>query len=83
MKSALFKVCSIACYTFFPSFGQFVNTTPVKIFPLLLQTIHRAIFSHLRTNQSATQQMRDPSIQTSGNLKESSLVTKPHWVETS
>ena len=30
IKSALFKVCSIACYTFFPTFGQIVNTTPVK-----------------------------------------------------
>ena len=34
MKSALFKVCSIVCYTFSPSFGQFENTTLVKIFPL-------------------------------------------------
>ena len=31
MNSALFKVCSIACHTFFPYFGQFVNTTSVKI----------------------------------------------------
>ena len=34
IKRALFKVCSIASYTFFPSFGQFVDTTSVKIFPL-------------------------------------------------
>ena len=32
IKRDLFKVCSIANYTFFPSFGQFVDTTPVKIF---------------------------------------------------
>ena len=34
IKSALFEVCSIACYTFFPSYGQFMNTTPVKSSPL-------------------------------------------------
>ena len=33
IKRNLFKVCSIASYTFFPSFEQFVDTTPVKIFP--------------------------------------------------
>ena len=36
VKSDLLKVCSIACYTFFPSFGHLVNATPIKIFPLLL-----------------------------------------------
>ena len=34
IKRALFKVCSIASYTFFPSFGQFVDTMPVNIFSL-------------------------------------------------
>ena len=43
----------------------------------LLQIIHRTIFSHLRTNQSATQQ----TMQTRGNRKEPSLVSKPHGVE--
>jgi len=33
IKRDLFKVCSIASYTFFSSFEQFVDTTPVKIFP--------------------------------------------------
>ena len=33
IKRDLFKVCSIANYTFFPSFGQFVDTTSIKIFP--------------------------------------------------
>ena len=33
IKRDLFKVCSIVSYTFFPSFGQFVDTAPVKIFP--------------------------------------------------
>ena len=45
-----------------------------KNLPLLPRTIHRAIFSHLRTNQSAAQQVRDPSMQTSDNRKE------PRWV---
>ena len=31
INNALFKVCSIACYIFFPSFGQFVNTMSVTI----------------------------------------------------
>ena len=33
IKSALFKVCPIAFYTCYPSFEQFVNTTPVKSSP--------------------------------------------------
>ena len=33
IKSALFKICSIAFHTFFPPFGQFVDTTPVKSSP--------------------------------------------------
>ena len=52
-----------------------------KSFPLLLRNIHRDIFSHLRTNLNAAQQVRDPSLQTSGNRKEPSLVNKPHGVE--
>ena len=31
IKCALLKVCAIGCYTFFSSFGQFVNNTVVKI----------------------------------------------------
>jgi len=45
IKRDLFKICSIASYTFFPSFGQFVDTTPVKIFPFCQEPF---IFSHLR-----------------------------------
>ena len=37
----------------------------------------RTIFSHLRTNQSAAQEVRNPSMQTSGNGK----VNEPHGVE--
>ena len=33
IKSAIFKICSIACYTFFASFGHFVNTTPGNTSP--------------------------------------------------
>ena len=44
----------------------------------LMRTIHRAIFSHLRTHHSAARQMRDTLMQTNGNHKESSLVTKAY-----
>ena len=36
----------------------------------MLRTIHRAIFSHLRTNQSSAQQASDPSMQISDNWKQ-------------
>lgn len=45
------------------------------------------MFSHPRTNQNATQQAYDPSMQTSSNRKEPSLVSKsyrgelPSWVD--
>jgi len=81
IKRDLFKVCSIASYTFFPSFGQFVDTTLVKIFPFCREPFIEPFFHIVRTNQSAAQQVRDPSTQTSGNRKESSLVSKPHGVE--
>ena len=80
IKSNLFKVCSIAFYTFSPSFEQFVNTTSIKS-SFFLQTIHRAIFSHLRTYQTATLQVCDPSMQTNGNRKEPSPLSKSHGVE--
>jgi len=79
IKRDLFKVCSIASYTFFPPFEQFVDTTSVKIFPFCRESFIESFF--LRTNQSAAQQVRDPSMQTSGNRKEPSLVSKPHGVE--
>ena len=44
MKSALFKVCLTVCYTFLPSFGQFVNTTPVKIFPFCCESFIEPFF---------------------------------------
>jgi len=81
IKRDLFKVCSIASYTFFPSFRQFMDTTPVKIFPFCRELFIEPFFSHLRTNQSAAQQVRDPSMQTSDNRKEPSLVSKPHGIE--
>ena len=65
----------------FPSFEQFVNTTPVKIFPFLLQTVHRTIFSHLRIIQNAGQQTSHSSIHTSGNQKVPCLVRKMHGIE--
>jgi len=74
IKRNLFKVCSIACYTVFPVFRTICGYHASKNLPLLPRIIHRAIFSRLRTNQSAAQQVRDLSMQTSGNRKEPSLV---------
>ena len=45
IKSALFKVRSIACCTFSPSFGQFVNTTSGKIFPFCCQPFIELFFT--------------------------------------
>ena len=81
IKRDLFKVYSIASYTFFPSFGQFVDTTPVKIFPFCRE--HSSSHFFTSSYQSAAQQVRDPSMQTSGNRKEPSLVNKPHGAELS
>ena len=44
IKSALFKVYSIASYTFLPSFGQFVNTTSVQIFPFCCELFVEPFF---------------------------------------
>ena len=55
IRRALFKVCSIACYTFFPIFRAICQYHGSNNLPLSLRTVHRAIFSHLRTNQSAAQ----------------------------
>ena len=65
----------------FFNFREFCEYHVGKNLPLLLQTIHRAIFSHFRTNQSAAQQVRDSSMQTRGIRKEPSLVSKSHGVE--
>jgi len=78
IKRDLFKVCSIASYTFFPSFGQFMDTTPIKIFPFCRKPFEP--FFHIFVRTKALQ-VRDPLMQTSGNRKEPSLVSKPHGVE--
>ena len=57
----------------FPIFRAICEYQISKNLPLVLQTIHRAIFSHRRTNQNAAQRVRDPSMQTCGNWKEPSL----------
>ena len=62
----------------FPIFPAIFEHHASKNLSLLLRTIRRGIFSHLRTNQSAAQQVGDTSIQISGNRKEPSLVSKPH-----
>ena len=43
-KSVSFKVCSIACYTPFPFFGQFENITAVKIFPFYCEPFMEPFF---------------------------------------
>ena len=64
----------------FPIFRAICEYHASENLSLLLRTIHQAIFSHLRTKQSAAYQVRDLSIQTCGNRKEPSLVSKPHGV---
>ena len=82
IKSALFKVRSLHHLLYiFPIFWAICEYHAGKNHPLLLRSIHRAIFPYLRTNQSSAQQVRDPSVQTSGSWKEPSPVTKPHEVE--
>ena len=44
IKSALFKVCSIVCYTFFTFFEQFMNTMPVKIFCIYCKPFTESFF---------------------------------------
>ena len=46
----------------------------------MLRNLLRVIFSHLRANQSTAQQIRDPSMQKSDNLKKPSLVSNSHGV---
>ena len=65
----------------FPNFRAICEYYVNKNLPPLLRTIRRAIFSHPRTNQSASQQVRDSSMQTSVNRKELSLVSQPYGVE--
>ena len=81
IKRNLFKVCSIASYTFFPSFGQFVDTTPVKIFPFCEPFIEPFFHIFVRTKALLSVHVRDPSMQTSSNRKEPSVVSKPHGIE--
>ena len=45
IKSVLFKVCSVAFYTFPPSLGQFVNNMPVKIFSFCCELFTRHFFT--------------------------------------
>ena len=65
----------------FPIFRAICEYRAGENLPLLLRTIRRDVFSHLRTNRNAAQQVRNPSTRTSGNRKETSLVSKPRGVE--
>ena len=58
-----------------------VNITPVQIFTFCCEPFIELFFSHLRTNQSAARQVRDPSTRTNANRKDPSLVSKSHEVE--
>jgi len=82
IKRDLFKVCSIASYTFFPSFGQFVNTTSVKIFPFCREHSSSYFFTS-SYEPKRTKRCSASVMQTSGNRKKPSLVSKPHGVELS
>ena len=77
IKSALFKACSMVCYTLFPSFGQFVNTTPIKIFSFCCEPF---LYIFVRTKALLSKCLKS-SLQTNGNRKEPSLVNKQHLVE--
>ena len=80
-KSLLHSVvCSITCYTFFPSFEQFINTTLLKIF---LSSSNHSSSHFLITWQELKSCSASgySSMQTSGNQKEQSLVRKPHGIE--
>ena len=44
IKSASLEIYSIACYTFSPSFAQFANTTPVKLFPFCCESLIESFF---------------------------------------
>ena len=49
IKSASFKIYPIACYTFSPFFGQFVNTTPFCCEPLIEPFFHIFVLTNSRT----------------------------------
>ena len=65
----------------FPIFRAICEYHTKKNLPDFLRTIHRTIFSHLRMNKSAAQQVGNPLTQASANQKEPSLVSKQHRVE--
>ena len=72
------KVCSIACYKFF---AYFMNTTLVKIFPFCCEPFIEPFFQIFVRIKDAVQRVRVSPTQTSGNWKESSLVSKPQGVK--
>ena len=78
-----FKVCSIACCTFSPSFGQFVNTMPGTIFSFWCERFVDAFFHIFVRTGALLSKCAKSSMQTSDNWKEASLVSKSHGVELS
>ena len=80
IKRDLFKVYSIASYTFFPSFGQFVNTTPVKIFPFCREPFIEPFFHiFVRTKALLSKCVTHRCKQVV--IGRSQVVSKPHGVE--
>ena len=80
-KGALFKVCSISCYTFSLSLKQFVNSMPVKIIPFCCEPFVESFFHIFVRIKALLGKCVKSSMQTNGNRKEPSLVSKPHGVE--
>ena len=80
IKRDLYKICSIVSYTFFPSFGQFMDTALVKIFPFCHEAFIEPFFHiFIRTKRYSASAW--PIDANSDNRKEPSLVSKPHGVE--
>ena len=80
-RIALFEVCSIACYTFSHLPHNFVNSTPVKIFPFCCESFVESFFHIFVRTEALPRKCVKSSVQTNGNWKESNPVSKPHGVE--
>jgi len=74
IKSTLYKVCSIACYTFSPIFQETYEFHTSKNLPI----IHQAIFLIFLLTKDCSE-ICDLFMQTSD--KEQNLVSKLHRVE--
>ena len=80
-KSGLFKVCSVACYTFSPIFRAICEYHVSKIFFFCCEPFIEPFFHIFVRIKALLSKVRNPLMQTSGNRKELSPVSKPHEVE--